>query len=56
MAVRLAYAGVDRQRIQISEELPEVLTMTSELDVPVYVLSTYTALYPLGEQLQEAAR
>lgn len=56
MAVRLAYAGVDRQSIQISEELPEALAMTSELDVPVYVLSTYTALYPLGEQLLGAAR
>ncbi len=56
MAVRLAYAGVDREAIRISDQLPDMLGMTSGLTVPVYVLSTYTALYPLGEELRGATR
>ena len=52
MAVRLAYAGVDRGRIRIAAELSDLVSMTAELDVPVYVLSTYTALHPLGEHLR----
>ncbi|WP_181362838.1 Mur ligase family protein [Sulfoacidibacillus thermotolerans] len=56
MALRLLYAGVQRKQIEILDALSDVVKATESLDVPVYVLSTYTALYPLGTYLREASR
>lgn len=55
MALRLAYAGVPRDQIHILHSLEQVVFATQSEDTPVYVLSTYTALYPLGTYLREVS-
>ncbi len=56
MALRLAYAGVERERIVVLDTLSDIVTVTDEGQAPVYILSTYTALYPLGIHLREATQ
>lgn len=54
MALRLAYAGVDRAAIKSLDALDEVLSVGTDDTLPVYVLSTYTALYPLARLIERA--
>lgn len=54
MALRLAYAGIERECIHVVDKLEQLVAATADKQVPVYVLSTYTALYPLSAILQEA--
>lgn len=54
MALRLAYAGVDRLDIKIVDDTEALLLVGNEEALPVYVLSTYTALHPLVSLLTHA--
>ena len=56
MALRLAYAGVDRNSIKVVEKLSQLVDATSVNVHTVYLLSTYTALYPLNEILREGVK
>ncbi|MCY0902280.1 MAG: MurT ligase domain-containing protein [Firmicutes bacterium] len=52
MALRLAYAGVPRERVTVLAALDDVTGIACGGQVQVlYVLSTYTALHPLAERL-----
>ncbi len=53
MALRLAYAGVDRSKINVLDKLSQLVEETSGYVLPVYILSTYTALHPLSELLRK---
>jgi len=52
MALRLAYAGVPRDRLTVLAALADVTEIACAGPVQVfYILSTYTALHPLAERL-----
>jgi lipid II isoglutaminyl synthase (glutamine-hydrolysing) len=54
LALRLKYAGVQTQRIEIREDLPDALDTAvsgGDADRPLYVLPTYTAMLSLRELL-----
>lgn len=51
MALRLAYAGVDRSAITVLERWDAVAQVGQDSDKPVYIVSTYTALYLLADRL-----
>jgi UDP-N-acetylmuramyl tripeptide synthase len=60
MALRLKYGGYPESNLSYVPELEAGLDHALELarasgDVPVYVLSTYTALYPLADLLKRRA-
>lgn len=52
MAVRLAYAGVARERIRVEPELAACVTFADEVETPCFVLATYTALAPCAQLLE----
>jgi UDP-N-acetylmuramyl tripeptide synthase len=57
MALRLKYAGYPTNQITYTVDLDEALDTAIAIarrhgHLPVYVLSTYTALYPLAERLK----
>lgn len=54
LALRLKYAGVQTQRIEVREDLPgalETAVSGGDSDRPLYVLPTYTAMLSLRELL-----
>jgi lipid II isoglutaminyl synthase (glutamine-hydrolysing) len=53
LALRLKYAGVQTQRIEVREDLPDALerAVSGGGDRPLYVLPTYTAMLALRELL-----
>jgi UDP-N-acetylmuramyl tripeptide synthase len=54
LALRLKYAGVQPQRIEVVEDLPRALASavaTGDPGAPLYVLPTYTAMLSLRELL-----
>ncbi|WDL97976.1 Mur ligase family protein [Alicyclobacillus sp. ALC3] len=58
MALRLKYAGYDARRTECIPNLDEginhaLLTAAQEGGLPVYVISTYTALYPAAQILRQ---
>jgi len=55
MALRLAYAGVARDRITLLSSLDEASRIGDGSTETVYVLSTYTALHPLAQRLRQSA-
>jgi UDP-N-acetylmuramyl tripeptide synthase len=59
MALRLKYAGYPEQQLRYIEELETALDATLQVatergNLPVYVVSTYTALYPLADVLERS--
>ncbi|MCL6627719.1 MAG: MurT ligase domain-containing protein, partial [Alicyclobacillus shizuokensis] len=57
MALRLKYAGYPVKQMQVKPDLDEAVEASLSLahqlgGAPVYVLCTYTALYPMAERLQ----
>ena len=55
MAVRLAYAGVDRAAIKTVPELGLIPGHALRSTVPVYILSTYTALHAIADMFADQA-
>ncbi len=53
MALRLTYAGVARDQLELIESLEKVDPATKEAQGKVYILSTYTALHKLAAQFGE---
>jgi len=57
MALRLKYAGVDCSKIRTCPQLPDgissALDCATDAHLPVYLLSTYTALYPIAAILSQ---
>lgn len=58
MALRLKYAGYDPARIDCVPDLEEGISRTLDTasmrgDLPVYVITTYTALYPAAQILRK---
>lgn len=50
MALRLTYAGVTRDQLEIIDSLEAVDAVTKQAQGKVYILSTYTALHKLAAQ------
>ncbi len=55
MALRLAYAGIERTQIRVLDKLAQVAEVSADGVETVYILSTYTALHPLSDLLKEVA-
>lgn len=53
MALRLKYAGIPEDRIELVRDYGELISRITETDEPVYILPTYTAMFDLRIELSK---
>lgn len=54
-ALRLKYAGIPEEKIRILPSLKQAVLFAKGMDIPAYIMATYTCLSPMVSILSEAA-